>query len=42
MEKMIGEYADKLPKRVLDDIKEYVEKKGSIAGKAQENTGRHC
>src|SRR3989344_582120 len=31
MEKMIGEYADKLPKKVLDDIKEYVEKKGTVA-----------
>ena len=30
MEKTIEEYADKLPKRILEDIKEYVEKKGSI------------
>ena len=30
MEKIMEEYADKLPKRVLEDIKEYVEKKGSI------------
>ena len=30
MEKTIEEYADKLPKRVLEDIKEYVGKKGSI------------
>ena len=30
MEKLMEEYADKLPKRILDDIKEYLGKKGSI------------
>ena len=30
MEKLIEEYADKLPKRIIDDLKDYVEKKGSI------------
>ena len=30
MDKLIAEYAEKLPKRILDDIKDYLEKKGSV------------
>jgi len=30
MDKLISEYSEKLPKRILDDIKDYLEKKGSI------------
>jgi len=30
MEKLMEEYADKLPKKILDDIREYLEAKGSI------------
>ena len=30
MDKLINEYADKLPKRVLEDIRDYIEKKGTI------------
>ncbi|MDP7505822.1 MAG: DNA-directed RNA polymerase subunit A'' [Candidatus Woesearchaeota archaeon] len=30
MEKLMDEYADKLPKKILTDIQEYIEKKGAI------------
>ena len=30
MDKLMNEYADRLPKRILDDIKDYLEKKGSV------------
>jgi len=30
MDKLIAEYAEKLPKRILDDIKDYLEKKGDV------------
>jgi DNA-directed RNA polymerase subunit A" len=31
MDKLINEYADKLPKRVLDDLKDYLSKKGKVS-----------
>ncbi|MBI2522975.1 DNA-directed RNA polymerase subunit A'' [Candidatus Woesearchaeota archaeon] len=30
MEKIMGEYADKLPKKMLDDLRDYLEKKGKV------------
>ena len=30
MDKLMSEYADKLPKKILDDIQDYIDKKGTI------------
>ena len=30
MDKLMSEYSDKLPKKILEDIQDYVDKKGGI------------